>query len=79
MSTCLHNRLEGDVKVTRLAERGRFMAYISIRCAECKEVFRFTGAEQQAAPSLDRPTTVLDRTKLRVPIDPKGFLFLRGT
>jgi hypothetical protein len=79
MSECAHNRFAGDVKVTRLTERGRFLAHIEIRCAECQEAFRFTGAERLAAPSIDHPTANLDRTVLRVPIDPKGFIYIRGS
>ena len=78
MSSCQHERFAGDVQVTRLTERGRFLAHIEIRCAQCHETFHFTGAERNPFPSADHPTTDLDRSVLRVPIEPKGFISIRG-
>lgn len=75
---CLHDRFGGKVDVTRLTDRGRFLAHVTIFCQQCGEPFHFSGVDRQAVPSGDHPTTSLDRTTLRTPIEPKGLILIRG-
>jgi hypothetical protein len=45
MSQCAHEEFAGDIKVARFTDSGRFMAEITIKCAQCGTPFQFIGLE----------------------------------
>jgi hypothetical protein len=69
-SQCQHQNFEALVRVNRLVDSGRFSADISIRCAECREPFRFLGADAGLSPY--QPMASVDGLELRAPIEPQG-------
>lgn len=42
---CPHMNFHADVVVARLEDTGRFMAEITIKCADCGEPFQFLGLD----------------------------------
>lgn len=40
---CAHENFEASVEVSRLADSGRFMADVRVKCSQCGEPFRFLG------------------------------------
>ena len=72
MSECEHIDFMASVTVNRLEDVVRFVADVTIQCAECGKPFRFLGLP--GGVSLDRPTVSIDRTEARLPIAP-GSLF----
>lgn len=72
MSACAHKQFEARVNVVRLSDagRGRFTTEINIRCAACKEPFRWLGAKPGLSPY--KPMVSIDGLELRAPIEPQG-------
>ena len=72
---CPHENFSADVDINRIyggnepgAPITAFMADIRVRCADCDEPFRWSGA--QAGVSHQRPMCSVDETELRVPLRP---------
>ena len=42
---CEHHEFSANVKVARLEDTRRFMAEVTISCAQCHEAFQFLGLE----------------------------------
>jgi hypothetical protein len=68
--SCAHQNFHANVAVNRLVDTGRFLADITIKCAECGEPFRFIGVE--AGVAFTRPACSIDELELRAPIEPEG-------
>jgi len=69
-TACKHMNFDARVEVARLEDTGRFMAHVTIKCAECGEPFQFLGIE----PGLNmRGATVsIDGTEARMAIHPSS-------
>ncbi|WP_053130878.1 hypothetical protein [Pseudomonas sp. MIACH] len=67
---CKHEDLKATVGVTRIENKGRFMAEISIVCMQCGVPMQFMGLE----PGLnyDGATVSLDGLEARIGIHPRG-------
>ncbi len=73
MSDCKHMNFVADIEVNRLTDdedgpaKG-FSADISVKCDDCKLPFSFLGVPFGDEPT--RPTSGVDGTELRAPIQP---------
>ncbi|MEU7403831.1 hypothetical protein [Streptomyces sp. NPDC044948] len=71
---CPHEDFEAYVDVTRLTGSDTdptvvgYAASITIRCAGCKEKFRWTGVPAGSSPR--QPMCSIDETELRAPLRP---------
>lgn len=45
MTDCKHMTFAANVAVARIEDTGKFMADVTVRCAECGEPFQFLGLE----------------------------------
>ena len=69
---CQHENFEAVVTVHRVADPDQpmhFMADLSIRCAACRQKFRFIGVD--AGLSFEKPRVNVDGTELNMPIEPE--------
>ncbi len=68
--TCKHMDFHANVGVARLEDSGRFMAEITIHCAECGKPFQFLGLE----PGIDTDgaRVSLDGLEANIAICPEG-------
>lgn len=68
--SCKHMQFFAAVKVARIEDVGRFVAEITVHCADCDTPFQFVGV----APGFnyDAPTVSLDGLDLSAPICPQG-------
>jgi hypothetical protein len=66
---CPHREFRAAVAIQRVEDTGRFIAEITVTCAECALPFRFLGAP--AGIAWDRPTASIDGTTLNAPIEPE--------
>lgn len=66
--TCSHADFEANVGVHRLQDTGTFVAEVSVRCAQCKLPFSFTGLP--LAISTSRACINIDATVVTMPIEP---------
>lgn len=68
--TCKHFNFAAKVIVARLEDTGKFMADVTVKCADCDKPFLFVGLE----PGLNMrgPTVSIDGTEARFPIAPEG-------
>lgn len=69
-ASCAHHDFIADVRVARLKDTGRFMAEITINCAQCHKPFQFLGLE----PGLDLQgaRVSIDGLEANIAICPKG-------
>ena len=67
---CQHPSFKANVAVNRFEDTGRFMADITVACADCGEPFRFVGLA--AGLDWERPLVSIDALELRAPIEPQG-------
>ena len=74
---CPHEDFFANVDVNRLADSGRFVADIRIRCEQCGEPFHFLGILERGL-LISAPATSVDGLELHVPIGP-GRLELEGS
>lgn len=70
---CPHEIFKVWAEVGRLADgedgpAGAYSAIVKISCAQCREPFRWIGAQAGLRP--DRPMVSVDETELRAPIRP---------
>jgi len=67
---CRHEDFRAHVGVARLQDVGRFVAEITVNCAQCGVAFEFQGLQ----PGLDTggATCSLDATEARIAIAPPG-------
>ena len=70
MSTCAHHNFDCFVNVARIEDVGRFMADVTVRCADCGTPFRFIGLP--TGLDLDGACASVDGTEARLAIAPKG-------
>lgn len=70
MSNCKHEDFRASVKVARLQDSGRFMAEITVKCAQCNLPFQFLGLE----PGLDTEgaRVSIDGLEANIAICPQG-------
>ncbi len=69
---CQHEGFHAEVRIARITDPGqplRFMADITVRCAACREAFRFLGVD--AGLSFERPMVSVDGLILTAPIEPE--------
>jgi hypothetical protein len=67
---CQHEEFKARVAVNRMIDTGRFMADITVECAQCGEPFRFVGVA--AGLNHEKPLASIDGLELRAPIEPQG-------
>ena len=67
---CKHEDFAANVAVARLEDSGRFMAEITVKCAQCGKPFQFLGLE----PGLDLngARVSLDGLEANIAISPQG-------
>ena len=65
---CTHASFAANVVVTRIADAGKFVADVTVSCAECGVKMRFVGLP--AGSDFDRPTVNVTGEELRAPIEP---------
>lgn len=69
---CPHLNFAANVEVNRIVEGDQipraYYADIRVKCADCKEPFRWTGLK--AGLSFSRPRVSVDETELRAPLRP---------
>lgn len=70
MTVCKHINFRAQVNVVRLEDSGRFMAEITINCAECGKPFQFRGL--QAGLDTDGARVSLDGLEANIAICPEG-------
>ena len=76
--TCTHTKAHrAEVKVGFMEDSGRFIADVTIVCADCGEPFRFLGLP--AGVSFERPMVSIDSCELHVPIEPQGVVQLHSS
>ncbi|WP_269581867.1 hypothetical protein [Roseibium sp. Sym1] len=68
--TCKHEDFSANVDVYRLKDSGRFMADVTIKCAQCGEPFQFLGIEPGL--NLNGATVSIDGQEVRLAICPAG-------
>ena len=67
---CKHMNFAANVAVARLEDVGRFMAEITIKCAECGKPFQFRGL--QPGLDTDGARVSLDGLEANIAIVPQG-------
>lgn len=67
---CKHESFEANVDVNRIEDAGRFMADITIRCADCGTPMRFLGLP--LGLDMNSATVSFDGTEARMGIAPAG-------
>lgn len=65
---CKHERFEARVAINRMIDTGRFMADVTVKCADCHEPFHFIGVDMGL--SMLTPRVSVDGLELRAPIAP---------
>lgn len=67
---CKHEQFTARVEVSRLEDIGRFMAAVTVRCAQCNAPFKFLGLE----PGIDLggARVSIDGLEANIAIAPKG-------
>ena len=69
---CQHEKFLANVNVARITHEGqplRFVADITVTCADCHEPFRFLGVA--SGFHFEQPTVSIDGLELHVPIEPE--------
>ena len=66
---CTHEDFHARVAVGRILDVGKFVADVTIKCADCGEPFRFVGVP--AGISYDHPMISIDGLELHAPIEPE--------
>lgn len=66
--SCTHTELNSEVRVQHLADTGRFIVELELRCVLCGIPFQFMGAP--TGLSMSRPTVNVPATTLHVPVAP---------
>lgn len=66
---CTHEDFQANVAVGRILDVGKFVADITVKCAECGEPFRFVGVP--AGLSYEQPMVSIDGLELHAPIEPE--------
>ena len=71
MSECRHEQFSAQVNVGRIESDGprRFVADITVSCAQCQEPFRFLGVP--SGLHFERPTVSVDGLELHAPLEPE--------
>lgn len=69
ITPCQHFNFFSTVTINRVEDVGRFMADVSIKCADCNQEFAFVGLP--GGLNFDRPTASFDRLTARLPIFPQ--------
>lgn len=64
---CDHTNQKATVRVINLEDTGKTMAEIEISCSDCGTPYRFIGLPM--GMSLRQPSTDVDGTELRIPIE----------
>ncbi|TIR78836.1 MAG: hypothetical protein E5X15_10485 [Mesorhizobium sp.] len=67
---CKHMNFGASVAVNRLEDTGRFMADVTIRCADCNEPFQFIGLEPGL--KMNGATVSIDGLEARLAISPNS-------
>lgn len=70
MSNCKHMNFKALVKVARLEDVGKFMAEVTVQCADCDLPFQFLGLEPGL--KLNGATVSLDGLEANLAIAPQG-------
>lgn len=70
MADCPHMNFAANVSVARIEDKGRFMADVRVKCADCGLPFQFLGLE----PGLDMggARASIDGLEARMAICPQG-------
>lgn len=66
--TCRHTQINSEVRVQHLADTGKFIAELEVRCTVCGTPFRFLGPP--TGLSFSTPTVNVLATTLHVPMEP---------
>lgn len=67
---CRHEDFKANVRVARLEDSGRFMAEITVKCAQCDKPFQFLGLEPGV--DLDGARVSIDGLEANIAIAPEG-------
>ena len=67
---CEHHNFDATVKVARIEDKGRFMAEVQVKCADCGVPMQFMGLEPGL--NFDGVTVSLDGLEMNVGIHPQG-------
>ena len=67
---CAHENFSANVRVARLEDSGRFMAEITVKCAQCNKPFQFLGLEPGV--DLDGARVSIDGLEANIAIAPEG-------
>ena len=67
---CDHKNFKANVAINRLEDSGRFMADVTVRCAECDLPFEFMGLEPGL--NLNGAAVSIDGLELHIAISPRG-------
>lgn len=67
---CAHELFAVEALVVRLADTGRFVLEVSVRCAECRMRFRFLGFDQKVGMAMSEAMVSPGALELRAPIEP---------
>ena len=66
---CPHPQFKANVDVNRFEDTGRFLAEITVTCADCDLPFRFKGVA--AGLGWERPSCSIEGLTLNAPIEPE--------
>lgn len=67
---CEHHNFDATVRVARIEDKGRFMAEIQIKCADCGIPMQFMGLEPGL--NFDGATVSLGGLEANIGIHPQG-------
>ncbi len=67
---CEHHNFDATVRVARIEDKGRFMAEIQIKCADCGTPMQFMGLPPGL--NFDGATVSLDGLEANIGIHPQG-------
>lgn len=67
---CKHEQFHAHVAVARIEDKGRFMADVTVRCAQCNLPFQFLGLE--AGLDMNGARVSVDGLEARMAICPQG-------
>lgn len=67
---CKHEHFKAHVAVARIEDKGRFMADVTVRCAQCNLPFQFLGLE--AGLDMNGARVSVDGLEARLAICPQG-------
>jgi hypothetical protein len=70
VESCNHVEFEAKCEINRIVDTGTFAVDVQVRCAHCRELFRFLGTPPGI--SYFRPMVSVTGTELRAPIEPEG-------